>query len=144
MKNQSIEYAAFPLSYQTFNRERFFVLGKNMMPIEPEPGDSIPAYVVDGIDRQDAATLEAIAEYARARREYLDALESRELAKDDLADDGEEVVDIEDSDGGTVVIKKVPCGKECDGCPHGPYKYVVQRDGDSLNWDYKGPAATAD
>lgn len=114
-----------------------------MTPIEPEPADSIPAYVVDGIDRQDAATLEAIEEYVRARREYLDALEARELAEDDLADDGEEVVNVEDSDGGTVVIKKVPCGKDCDGCPHGPYKYVVRRDGGSLNWDYKGPVATA-
>ena len=110
---------------------------------EPEPADSIPAYVVDGIDRQDTATLEAIEEYARARREYLEALEARELAEDDIADDGEEVVDVEDGSNGTVVVKKVPCGKDCDGCPHGPYKYVVRRNGDSLEWDYKGPAATA-
>jgi hypothetical protein len=115
-----------------------------MTPTEPEPADAIPAYVVDGIDRQDAATLEAIEEYARARREYLDTLEARDPAEDDLADDGEEVVEVEDGDNGTVVVKKVPCGKDCDGCPHGPYKYVVRRDGDSLNWDYKGPVAAAD
>jgi len=119
------------------------MLGKTMTPTEPDPADAIPAYVVDGIDRQDAAALEAIAEYANARRDYLDALEARDLGEDDITDDGEEVVDVEDSDNGTVVIKKVPCGKDCDGCPHGPYKYVVRRDGDSLNWDYKGPAATA-
>ena len=66
-----------------------------MTPTEPEPADSIPAYVVDGIDRQDTATLEAIEEYVRARREYLDALEARKRAEDDIADDGEEVVDVE-------------------------------------------------
>ena len=54
-------------------------------------------------------------------------------------DPGEEIVDTEDTDGGTVVIKKVPCGKDCSGCPHGPYKYVVTREGESLNWEYKGP-----
>lgn len=80
----------------------------------------------------------------RELQAFRDALEARELSEDDLAGDGEEVVDVEDSDTGTVVIKKVPCGKDCDGCPHGPYKYVVRRDGDALNWDYKGPAATAD
>lgn len=63
---------------------------------------------------------------------------------DDLAGDGEEVVDVEDGGNGTVVVQKVPCGKDCDGCPHGPYKYVLGRDGDSLNWDYKGPVAAAD
>jgi len=64
--------------------------------------------------------------------------EAAELEADELADSDEELVDAEDTDGGTVVIKKVPCGKQCDGCPHGPYKYVVTRDGGSLNWEYKG------
>jgi len=107
---------------------------------EPTPADKIPAYVVDGIDRQDVETLEAIEEYARARREHLEALEERDLAQDELADAGEDLVDVEDTDSGTVVIKKVPCGKDCDGCPHGPYKYIVRREGDSLSWEYDGPA----
>lgn len=109
-----------------------------MTPTEPEPPADLPAYVVDGIDRQDREALEAIEEYARARREYLDAVEAADLEADDLADENEELVDVEDSDGGTVVIKKVPCGKDCDGCPHGPYKYVVRRDGETLDWEYKG------
>lgn len=40
--------------------------------------------------------------------------------------------------GPTTVIKKIPCGKDCNGCPHGPYEYEVQRDGDKLKWDYIG------
>lgn len=110
-----------------------------MTPNEPDPPADIPSYVVDGIDRQDVDTLEAIETYARDRREYLAAVEAAELEADDLADEGEKLVDVEDSDGGTVVIKKLPCGKNCDGCPHGPYKYIVRRDGESLKWDYKGP-----
>ena len=76
--------------------------------------------------------------YARDRREYRNAKEAAEIEADELADSDEELVDAEDANGGTVVIKKVPCGKQCDGCPHGPYKYVVTRDGESLNWEYKG------
>jgi hypothetical protein len=50
----------------------------------------------------------------------------------------EELLEVEKSEAGTVVIKKIPCGKDCGGCPHGPYKYVVSREGDDLNWEYKG------
>ena len=108
------------------------------MSVEPRPPDVIPAYIVEGIDRQDTETLVAIEQYARERREYLKTLESREITAKDLADPEEELVDVEESAEGTVVIKKVPCGKDCGGCPHGPYKYVVNREGESLNWEYKG------
>ena len=91
---------------------------------EPTTPDAIPDYIVTGIDRQDQETLEAIETYARQRREYLEAAERGELDEEDLADSDEELLDVEESEGGTVVIKKVPCGKDCGGCPHGPYKYV--------------------
>ena len=57
------------------------------------------------------------------------------------ADDKEELVEVEDNDdtAGTKVVKKVPCGKDCDGCPHGPYEYRVHRDGKNLKWEYVGP-----
>jgi len=120
------------------------MFGKTMAHTEPTPSDEIPAYVVDGIDRQGVETLTAIEEYARARRQHLEALEARDLDEDELADAGDEVLDVEESSAGTVVIKKVPCGKDCEGCPHGPYKYIVRRDGDSLEWEYKGPAKDAE
>jgi len=111
-----------------------------MTPAEPQAPESVPDYLVDGIDRQDQATLHAIEEYARQRREYLVTLERQALNEEELTDEGEELVDVdvEDDKSGTVVIKKVPCGKDCNGCPHGPYKYVVSREGNSLNWDYRG------
>jgi hypothetical protein len=106
---------------------------------EPMAPDVIPEYIVTGIDRQGRETLEAIEKYARQRREYLETIEQRDLDEEDLAESDEELLDVEESGGGTVVIKKVPCGRDCGGCPHGPYKYVVSREGGDLNWEYKGP-----
>jgi hypothetical protein len=105
-------------------------------PPAPEP---IPQYIVDALHRQDKQSLAAIEDYAAVLREHIEAQESEPLDEDDLADENEELVDVEDSDGGTVVIKKVPCGKDCSGCPHGPYKYTVQRVEGKLEWEYKGP-----
>jgi hypothetical protein len=105
---------------------------------EPTAPDVIPEYIVTGIDRQDQETLEEIEKYARQRREYLEAAEQRELDEEDLADSDEALLETEASSEGTVVIKKVSCGKDCSGCPHGPYKYVVSREGEDLNWEYKG------
>jgi hypothetical protein len=107
------------------------------------PPERIPNYIVEGIDRQDQNTLAAIERYARERREHLDALEDQNLDEEELADEDEQLVDVEEDDqaDGAVVIKKVPCGKDCGGCPHGPYKYVVTREGGEINWDYRGRAS---
>jgi len=42
--------------------------------------------------------------------------------------------------GGSVVIKLVPCGKHCSGCPHGPYAYSVHKEGGKQIWKYLGKA----
>lgn len=58
-------------------------------------------------------------------------------------DEGESIEVVEESGEGTVVMKKVNCGKNNCKCQsgelHGPCNYAVTRQGDSLNWDYKGP-----
>jgi len=41
---------------------------------------------------------------------------------------------------GSIIIKKVPCGKHCRGCPHGPYAYRVYRENGKLKWKYLGKA----
>jgi len=71
------------------------------------------------------------------------AIVATSLKEDIDPGDDERIESVEDSEGGTTVIKKVTCGK--DGCKcqqgelHGPYRYLVHRDGDSLTWEYKGP-----
>jgi hypothetical protein len=44
------------------------------------------------------------------------------------------------SRGGCVVVKLVPCGKNCSGCPHGPYAYRVTKQGGKQHWEYLGKA----
>lgn len=107
---------------------------------DPPAPDSLPTYLRDAVDRQDRDTLRDVIDYCERRIEYLNALENREFGDDELADEGEEIVDVEETREGTKVVKKVPCGKEnCSTCPHGPYEYRVRREGDSVNWEYVGP-----
>jgi hypothetical protein len=58
----------------------------------------------------------------------------------------EEIVAVEERDDETtVVLKKVPCGKDnCNNCPHDPYRDLVTRDGDSVSWDYRSTAEVTD
>ena len=60
------------------------------------------------------------------------------ITESELDIDGE-VIDV-DTDGENSARVKVmyPCGNDCSGCPHGPYEYQVQRDGEDLNWEYAG------
>jgi hypothetical protein len=119
-------------SYQTIKPIALEVFGKM---VKPTPSDTIPKYVAEGIARQDTDTLHAIIQYCERLIDHY----NQEVDESELAGENEEVVDVEETEGGAVVIKKVPCGKEsCSTCPHGPYKYLVTREGESLNWEYKG------
>jgi hypothetical protein len=39
---------------------------------------------------------------------------------------------------GAIVSKLIPCGKHCNGCPHGPYLYRVYRKQGKVIWEYLG------
>jgi hypothetical protein len=39
---------------------------------------------------------------------------------------------------GSLVSKLVQCGKNCNGCPHGPYLYKVTRVNGKQAWKYIG------
>ena len=104
----------------------------------PIPPESIPKYVREGVENQDASTLRELAGWAEALAEYREQRPIEVEGDEELVEVGGEGSD--DGSGGTQVIKKVPCGKECNGCPHGPYEYRVHRDGKKLKWEYIGPA----
>ena len=106
---------------------------------QPSAPDGLPQYLTEGVPKQDNDTL-------RALQEWIDELLTyrQDVAAEDIDDtDGESIQSVKESSDGTVVIKKVSCGKENCKCQrgelHGPYKYVVRRKGDRLEWDYKGP-----
>lgn len=111
------------------------------MPAPPEPPETLPKYITDGVPKQDTESLHDL-------RDWIDNLlvYREEISPDQIeADPDESIEAVEDTNEGTVVIKKVTCGKENCKCQsgelHGPYKYVVSRQGDSLNWEYRGPAS---
>lgn len=45
---------------------------------------------------------------------------------------------------GSIMSKLVPCGKNCNGCPHGPYLYKVSRVKGKQVWKYLGRANEKD
>jgi hypothetical protein len=112
------------------------MLGK--IPTEPRAPESVPKYVREGLDRQDRKTLRDVIMYCEQRIKYLNAEADRDPDEEELADEGEEIVEVEKDSEGTRVVKKVACGKDnCSTCPHRPYLYLIRREGDSLVWDYQ-------
>ncbi|WP_415383529.1 DUF6788 family protein [Halosimplex sp. TS25] len=109
------------------------------MSTHPPAPDSLPQYLAEGVPKQDDADLRALRDWIDDLLEY-----RHDLGADDIdADENEAIEAVEESSDGTVVIKKVSCGKDNCKCQrgelHGPYKYVVRRQGDGLQWDYRGP-----
>jgi hypothetical protein len=105
----------------------------------PHAPDGLPKYVREGIPKQSSEDLRAVQEWIDELIEY-----RQDVALDEIeASDGESIETVEETSSGTVVIWKNTCGSKGCKCQsgelHGPYKYVVTRDGDSLNWEYKGP-----
>ena len=99
----------------------------------PEPPASIPQYILDGLDRQDAQTLQEISRYAE------DLAAAKEAAEGELEDD-EEVVreDSEDVDDlpddvpakASVVVKNINSNR---------YYYYQWREGSKVKSEYKAP-----
>lgn len=104
----------------------------------PQPPDSLRKYLAEDVPKQDDANLRALQDWIDDLLEY-----RQDVAAEDIdAGEGESIEAVEESSGGTVVIKKVSCGKDNCTCQsgdlHGPYKYIVRRQGDSLDWEYEG------
>lgn len=98
----------------------------------PDPPSSLPQYIADGLPKQDTETLHDVIAYSEALIDYAN-IEPEELDVDEAADVKR------DSGKGTIVTKKVSCGKDaCNSCPHGPYDYRVYRSDGDMVWDYIG------
>ena len=103
----------------------------------PEPPDSLPNYLSKGLPKQNDETLREVQNWIDELLEY----RGRPLDEDEVVDTDEQIEDVKQSSKGTVVVKKVPCGKDsCSTCPHGPYKYLYYREGDKVKSDYLGKA----
>ena len=105
----------------------------------PAPPPNLPAELVELLDGLDETELQAAIDYAQARRRFVhsdvtDRIEARP---------GEEILRVEERDGYTEVLKRLPCAEGCADCPHGPYLYHVYEEqrpegGSRLHWTYLG------
>ncbi|WP_096391838.1 DUF6788 family protein [Halopenitus persicus] len=114
------------------------------MSTQPPAPDSLPKYLAEGVPKQDDPTLHELQAWIDDLLAY-----RQDVDADDIdVDENESIEAVEDSSDGTVVIKKVSCGKDSCKCQsgelHGPYKYTVRRRGDSLKWKYHGPISEED
>lgn len=97
--------------------------------------------LVDHLSGLDDSELRDVISYAKS-------LLSRRPTVEDLLEErpDEEILEVEDGEGYTKVVKTHPCASGCDECPHGPYLYHVRvqpspDDGESasLHWEFLGP-----
>jgi len=106
------------------------------MPVDqPQPPESVPKYITEGVPKQDDTTLRELQSWIDDLIEY-----RSDISAEDIEVSEEESLEaVDDSGETTTVIKKVPCGKDaCSTCPHGPYRYEVHREGGKLIWEYEG------
>jgi hypothetical protein len=78
---------------------------------------------------------------AKLRRK-LEEVERRKHRLRELEEEEERLLDELSKLGfpkGSIVARYVKCGKEgCRKCPHGPYYYLVWKDGGKTRWKYLG------
>lgn len=111
------------------------------MPTQPAAPELLPNYLADGIPKQDDRTLRDIQAWIDELLAY-----RQEVATEEIESNADKTIEtVEETSSGTVVVKRVSCGKDNCKCQrgelHGPYKYVVSRQGGDLNWEYKGPVS---
>jgi hypothetical protein len=93
----------------------------------------IPKAIIHTLNHQDLTVLYEI-------RDLVLRLIS-ERGKPPLAEelpDDREVLDVQTTGCITYRLEKVSCGKNCKGCPHGPYWYGYWREGGKTHSKYIG------
>lgn len=106
----------------------------------PNPPNSLPKYLAEGLPKQDIETLQDIREYVDELIDYRD----QPVESDELPETAEPVEDA-DNGKGTVVKEKVKCGDETCKCMsgnpadmHGPYLYRYYRTDGAMKSEYLG------
>lgn len=111
----------------------------------PSPPPDLPDELASALVELDALELRAVVEYAQS-------LLPTNPAPADLieARPGENVLEVNEREVFTTVVKEQPCVEGCDDCPHGPYLYRVrteihpEADDPTLHWDFLGRVTSDD
>ena len=97
-----------------------------------EAPDSLPAYLVNPLERQDVETLRDAREFVDKLIEEREREIEREIEESDLPDDAEIVEEQTEGGRGTLAQEFVTCGDDSCHCStgdrHGPYLYRYYRD----------------
>lgn len=104
---------------------------------QPQPPDSLPKYLAEGLQKQSSATLHDLRRYARQLTEYKEQQAQKKL-EEATADRPEKVKDLADENGtpddvptkATVTIKTINNNR---------YYYWQWRDGDKIKSRYIKP-----
>lgn len=127
------------------------------MKMNAPPDPDLPDYLLDALGSRTVPELLELSDYCVELAEYkqreidndeiegemvVDESGDREI--DDPMDEFVDQMDVEDAEhvkGVALQKRKIPCGPGCNGCPHGPYFYILYRDknGD-VKSEYKGKA----
>jgi hypothetical protein len=105
---------------------------------QPTPPPSIPQYILDGLDRQDAESLRDIASHAHALAEWKEAVAAEEIDEDDIV--REDSIDDDDRPD-DVPAKACVTIKEING---NRYYYYQWRAGSKIKSQYKAPVESSE
>lgn len=114
------------------------------MPVPPPtPPDRIPKYIAEGLAKQDAGTLRAIATHAEALAAHREAvaegtLEEETTAEDDRPDDWDDDEWEAAVEGTEAPAKATLTVKTING---NDYYYYQWREGDEIRSEYVAPAS---
>lgn len=106
------------------------------MPYEPDEPKNIPAYVLNPLQRQSSDLLQKIGRYCFDLAEY-----KRHKSYDDVEEsslDPEKQEKLKEEEGPVEQEEMIRCGKNCSGCPHGPYLYKYEWEDGEVVSTYEG------
>jgi hypothetical protein len=124
--------------------------GTDVVMEEPASPESLPAYLVDPLRRQDSSTLDEVIDFAEQLIKYNnqephseEELNSEINLDETNIDLDETDIDIDENSKGSIQVQKKKCGDEscrcADGDRHGPYAYRYYREGGEVTSEYLGP-----
>jgi len=89
------------------------------------------------LERVEAELKRKLEEIERRKQRLKELEEEEQKLLDELSEIG-------GFSKGSIVAKYVKCGNErCKSCPHGPYYYIVYKEGGKTRWKYLGKVIDA-
>jgi hypothetical protein len=92
----------------------------------------IPKNIRETLENQELSVLYEIKELVENQ------ISRKETFSDRKRPDGREILEVKNEGSVTYRLERVSCGKNCKGCPHGPYWYAYWREGGKTRSKYVG------